>query len=130
MQKLSEKVAVVTGASRGIGKATALALAKEGASIAFCARTERSAESEWPGTIMETAYEIRALGVRAVPFRCDLSVHEDVVNFHHAVIREFGRLDILVNNAVYNGPGIYGRFLEVDDEVWQKTFAVNVLAAV
>ncbi len=130
MRKLSGKVAIATGASRGIGKAIALALAREGANVAFCARTEHYAESQWPGTIAQTADEIRALGVKAFPFRCDLSIHDEVVNFYNAAIKEFGRVDILINNAVYNGPGIYGGFLEVDDEVWQKSFAINVLAAV
>ena len=72
------KVALVTGVSRGMGKQMALRLARHGINIVGVARTVEKSESEWPGTLKETAAEIRALGVDFLPARCDLMVRSDV----------------------------------------------------
>ena len=95
---LSGRVAVITGASRGIGKALALRLAQEGADIVVAAKSEQSSE-RLPGSIHETADAIRALGRRALAVPTDVR-HEDAIrNMVERTIAEFGRLDILINNA-------------------------------
>src|SRR3954451_21775512 len=95
---LHGRVALITGASRGIGKALALRLAAEGADIAVLAKTETSTE-RLPGSIHETAHAIRALGRRAIAVAVDV---RDEAALHGAIDRtvaKLGRLDILVNNA-------------------------------
>ena len=95
--KLKDKVAIITGASRGLGKAFALGFAKEGANIVIAARTE--VEGKLPGTIYGTANEIRTLGRQALPVRCDVTSEESVQEMVKKTLKEFGRIDILVNNA-------------------------------
>ena len=99
--KLAGKVAIVTGSSRGIGKQIALAFAREGAAVAVVARTEKEG-GKLPGTIHQTADEIHALGGRALPIRTDITVDEDVEQMAQRTLDEFGRIDILVNDAAAN----------------------------
>jgi len=99
--KLAGKVAIVTGSSRGIGRQIALAFAREGAAVAVVARTEKEG-GKLPGAIHETADEIRALGGRALPIRTDITVDEDVEQMAQRTLDEFGRIDILVNDAAAN----------------------------
>ncbi len=99
--KLTGKVTIVTGSSRGIGKAIALAFAAEGAAVAVAARTEQEG-GRLPGTIYQTADEIRARGGRAFPIRTDITVDQDVERMAQKTLEEFGRIDILVNNAAAN----------------------------
>ena len=87
---LKDKVALITGASRGIGKQLALQLAREGASIVFGARTVEASESPFPGTIHETAAEIRAVGAKALAVRCDLAIRADVERLCRTALAEFG----------------------------------------
>lgn len=94
---LEGKVAIITGASRGLGNAFAIDLAKEGANIVIAARTET--ESKLPGTIYKTAEDVRALGRKALPVRCDVASEESVNEMVQKTLQEFGRIDILVNNA-------------------------------
>ncbi|MFQ5873717.1 MAG: SDR family NAD(P)-dependent oxidoreductase, partial [Dehalococcoidia bacterium] len=96
---LNGKVAIVTGSSRGIGKAIALGYAKEGAKVVVMARTERPEQSRLPGTIHQTAEEIQALGGECIAIRCDLTKDEDIGNLVDQVVEHYGRIDILVNNA-------------------------------
>jgi len=100
MKKLSGKIAVVTGASRGLGKAMAIALAQEGASVAVAARTVEAGQSPLPGTIHETVSEIGKLGGKATAIRCDVTREEDAEALINQVNKDFGRVDILINNAV------------------------------
>ena len=97
--KLENKVCIITGASRGIGKAFALGFAKEGADIVVAARTEVQKDERLPGTIHETADMVRALGRRAVPIKTDVSKEEDVNRMVQAAIDEFGKVDIMLHNA-------------------------------
>ena len=87
------KIAIVTGSSRGIGKAIALGFAQEGADVVLAARTMEA--------LRINAEEIRALGRRALPVKTDISVLSDAEEMAQKAIREFGRIDVLVNNAAY-----------------------------
>ncbi len=96
---LAGRVAVVTGASRGIGKALVLRLAHEGADVVVAAKSEQSTE-RLPGSIHETADEIRSLGRRAVAVPTDVRDDEEAVRaLIERAVDEFGRVDILINNA-------------------------------
>lgn len=100
--RFENKVAIVTGASRGMGREIALALAREGADVVLAARTVSKADEQFetrPGTITDVAREIEALGRKALPVRCDVSVRSDVENLVATTIEAFGRVDILVNSA-------------------------------
>jgi citronellol/citronellal dehydrogenase len=95
--KLKDRVAIVTGASRGIGKGIAAAFAAEGARVVVAARTEEV--GRLPGTIHETVAEIRKAGGEALAVRCDVSDEEQVRAMVKATIDAYGRIDVLVNNA-------------------------------
>lgn len=99
MGSLSGKVAVVTGASRGVGKGCALALGGEGATVYVTGRTVSPGAHALPGTVGETAAEIDRRGGRGIAVRVDHANDEDVAALFARVEREQGRLDILVNNA-------------------------------
>jgi len=102
-KKLEGQVAIVTGASRGIGKAIALALASAGAAVTVAARTiEESAPLK--GTILKTAEEIKAQGGRALPIQSNVADEASVENMVQKTLDVMGRIDILVNNAGTNIP--------------------------
>lgn len=103
---LQGRVAIVTGSSRGIGKAIALALAREGAHIIVAARTEQKSRLI-AGTIHETAGEIEALGGTALPVKTDVASESDVENMLRKTLHRFQRVDILVNNAATNRPALF-----------------------
>lgn len=96
--RLQGQVAIVTGSSRGVGRAVALALAREGCDVVIAAKTDE-AHPRLPGTIHSTADEVRALGRRALPVKCNVREFEDVQRMMDQTIDAFGRVDILVNNA-------------------------------
>ena len=96
--RLQGQVAIVTGSSRGVGRAVALALAKEGCDIVVAAKTDE-AHARLPGTIHATAAEVRALGRRALPVKCNVREFDDVQRMMDQTLDEFGRVDILINNA-------------------------------
>jgi len=124
------KVAIITGASRGMGKQMALRLARHGANVVLAARTVATNESEWPGSLSETANEIRAMGVDAVPVKCDLTVRKDVENLCHTALEKYGRVDFLLNNARYVGEGHFDKFLDIGFDLWDKYLAANVMAPI
>ena len=116
MKKLENKVAIVTGAASGMGKAIALLFANEGAKVIVADLTAADAE--------EVADQIRHTGGHALGLKCDVSDEEQVKRMVHGAIHEFGSLDILVNNA-----GIMDNFMpleNVTDKLWEKVMAVNV----
>ncbi len=120
---LSSKTAIVTGGSRGIGKAIALALAGAGANVVVAARTEDDAAS-LPGTIHRTVEEVGALGGKALAVRCDVTDTGDVDAMVAAATSAFGAVDILVNNAgLLHGP----TFGDTDPEDAERLLRVNVL---
>ena len=94
--RLKGQVALVTGASRGVGKRIALQLAEEGATLVLAARTVNSGEGAYPGSIEETAAEVVKRGGTALPVRCDLTVSEDTENLCRTALERFGKVDILV----------------------------------
>ena len=120
---LSGKTAIVTGGSRGIGKAICLALAAAGASVVIAARSEEDSSS-LPGTIYKTAEEIEGLGGRALPVRCDVTKATEVQNVVEKAISTYGAIDILVNNAgVLHGSDFQQTEISDFGDIWQ----VNVL---
>jgi NAD(P)-dependent dehydrogenase (short-subunit alcohol dehydrogenase family) len=99
MGKLTGKVVVITGASRGIGKGMAIALAREGATVYVTGRTVAAGEHPLPGTVGETAAECNAVGGKGIAVACDHGNPEQIAALFDQVRREQGRLDILINNA-------------------------------
>ena len=102
---LEGKVALITGASRGIGEYVAHHLARAGASIAVAARTEEVKDSRLPGTIHSVAAAIEAEGAKALAVRMDMREHESIAAGVQQTVDRFGRLDIIVNNAAILVPG-------------------------
>jgi NAD(P)-dependent dehydrogenase (short-subunit alcohol dehydrogenase family) len=110
------KVAVVTGSSRSIGRSIALALARYGCAVTINYRKSRDEADE----VVKT---IRQMGGKAIAVRCDVSKREEVENMFTATINAFNKVDILVNNA---GIAIGASLLETTDEIWDKHMEVNL----
>lgn len=102
---LKGRNAIVTGASRGLGRAIALALAAEGVAVAVVGRTEQVWDERLPGTIGETVADIEAAGGRAVAVRADLTNREDMARLVDEARNALGAITILVNNAAFTAPG-------------------------
>jgi len=117
--QLKGKVAIVTGGSQGIGKATALRLAQEGASVVIAARGRELLD--------QVAGEIRAAGGSVAAVQADVSKAEDCARLVAEAVKAFGRLDILVNNA---GTSATGEFESVTDDIWQADFELKLFAAI
>ncbi|MSP12427.1 MAG: SDR family NAD(P)-dependent oxidoreductase [Chloroflexi bacterium] len=122
---LAGKVAIITGASRGIGRSVALKLAREGADIVIAAKTTEP-DSRLPGTIYETAQEIEALGRRALPIKTNVREEGDIQHMVDATLAAFGRVDIMVNNA---GAMWWYPVLETPAKRFDLMIDVNVRAA-
>ncbi len=114
--KLEGRTALVTGASRGIGRAIALALAEEGADVAINYVSNEAAAT----AVVE---EIEALGRRGMLARADVGDFPDTYAMAHSVLREFGHIDILVNNA---GVTSDKTFVNMDHSTWRKVLAINL----
>ena len=121
MGALSGKVAVVTGASRGIGKGIAVALAEEGATVYVTGRTLTPGVSPLPGTVGETAAEVDRRGGKGVAVQVDHADDAQVAALFEQVAREQGRLDLLVNNAIAIPPELTqpGPFWEKPLSNWE-----------
>jgi citronellol/citronellal dehydrogenase len=122
-QKLAGKVAIVTGASRGIGKAIALELAREGAALVIAARTVARRQSPFSGTIYETVEEIDSLGGQAIGIPCDVSQEEQVHDLMKHTKMNYNRVDILINNAGISTPQ---PFFSLPTKKWDLVMAVNL----
>ncbi|UGT54835.1 SDR family NAD(P)-dependent oxidoreductase [Nocardia asteroides] len=124
---LGGRVAVVTGASRGIGKGIALELGAAGATVYVTGRT--TAAGRLPGTVHNTAAQVTALGGRGVAVVCDHTDDAAVEKLFTQVREEQGRLDVLVNN-VYNSPAaarwLGRKFWDVPAKAWDETFDIGV----
>jgi 7-alpha-hydroxysteroid dehydrogenase len=103
--RLDGRAAIVTGASRGLGRAIALALASEGAAVAVIGRTENVWDERLPGTIGETVADIVSAGGRAVAIRADLLDRDDIARLVAQARDALGPITILVNNAAFTAPG-------------------------
>jgi citronellol/citronellal dehydrogenase len=123
--KLSGKVAIVTGSSRGIGKAIAIGLAKEGAKVVVAARAETDSQ-KLPGTIYKTADEIQALGGSALPIKCDVTDEPSVNDMVQKALDEFGHVDVLVNNAAV---AFYYPIIETPLKRWELVLRVGLTGA-
>lgn len=135
------KVAFITGASRGIGRATALALAHKGYDVVVTARTLEAGEAfehgsrdsevkALPGSLRETADAVEALGRRALPIRLDLLDLASIDAAFDAALAAWGHIDLLVNNGIYQGPGIMCPVEELTQGQMQALFQGNVFSQV
>lgn len=115
MESLKGKVALVTGAGKGIGKAIAIALANEGVHVGLIARTEKD--------IKGVADEVSKLGVKSAFVTADVSNRIEVETAIQKLNKELGNVDILINNA---GTATFGNFLALEPEVWENQIKVNV----
>jgi len=118
MTGLEGRIALVTGASQGIGRACALALAQSGATVALAARNEAK--------LAEVVAEIEAAGGKAAAFALDVSSEESIKNGAKAVLAQFGKVEILVNNAGITRDGLLMRMKRAD---WDEVIGTNLTGA-
>ncbi len=120
MRRLSDQVVVVTGGSRGLGRAIALAAAREGAGVSICARGH--------GALQSVAAEIRRLGAEALPIAADLRSERDIERVVALTLERFDRVDILVNNASELGPTPLPHLVDYPGDAFTDVLLVNVVA--
>ncbi|SHN79045.1 3-oxoacyl-[acyl-carrier protein] reductase [Flavobacterium fryxellicola] len=116
MNDLKNKNALITGAGKGIGKAVAIALAKEGVNVILVARTQSDLD--------EVAQEVTALGVKSLTLIADVADINSVNIAVEKALSEFKTIDILINNA---GIAAFGKFLELEPEAWERIIQVNLM---
>jgi len=117
--RLKDKVAIVTGAAKGLGRQFSIGLAKEGAKIMAVTRKDLT-------NLQKTTDEIQAFGGVAKAFQADVSVEKDAIKMAEETIKIFGRIDILINcAAIYDGL-VRKSFTDVDPDEWDQVMAVNL----
>jgi 3-oxoacyl-[acyl-carrier protein] reductase len=116
MNDLKNKNALITGAGKGIGKAVAIALAKEGVNVILVARTQSDLD--------QVAQEVNALGVKSLTLIADVANINSVNAAVEKALSEFKTIDILINNA---GIAAFGKFLELEPEAWERIIQVNLM---
>jgi len=116
MKNLKNKRAIITGGSRGLGKAIAMAFAKEGIDIAITGRNEES--------LKKTVHELENLGVKAIYAVFDVGNYEDVKKGISQIMAQLGSVDILVNNA---GTAAFGSFIDMEVSVWTQIIQTNLM---
>ena len=132
---MDRRVAFVSGASRGIGAESAVALARVGFDVAITARTLGDGEAHdhvgkvapLPGSLRATATAVEAEGGRALCLQADILEPDAIDKAAHATLDEFGRVDLLFNNAVYQGAGVQERLLELTIDQARAIYQGNVL---
>ena len=136
---MEQQIAFITGASRGIGKATAMAMADAGFDVVITARTMKEGEKHehmvsardgapLPGSLESTDKAVRARGVNALPLRMDLLDMTSIDVAVERAIDEWGHIDVLINNATYQGKGMNEPFEQQQMEDLERVFRGNVLA--
>lgn len=131
------KIVLVTGASRGIGRATALAFAQAGYNVAITARHLGQAkhgkdlvtEKEVTG-LAKTAALIEAIGVEVLAVEMDLLHNESIAHAMNTIIQYFGSVDVLINNAIYQGPDLNNSFADLTSDTLQKVAQAYIIAPV
>ena len=122
MGQMNGMVAIVTGASRGLGRAIAREYAKEGASVVICARSQ--SPTGLAGTLEETAADIRSGGGDVLAIECDVTDESQVNEMVRQAVEHYGRIDVLFNNA---GAMVLGEsILEIDADRWDQVLRINV----
>ena len=137
---MGPRTALVTGASRGIGRATAIALARAGLDVALTARTLHEGEGtdrsdtgggrRLPGSLDTTADEVASIGGRAMAVLADLHDRDSLVRCVGEVLDAWGRIDVLVNDAVDTGPGSMVPFLDLEISQLERKLEANVVSQV
>jgi NAD(P)-dependent dehydrogenase (short-subunit alcohol dehydrogenase family) len=127
---MPERIALVTGASRGIGRCGALSLAERGYDVVVTGRTVhegdgRDGDVVLPGSLEKTAAEIEAHGRRALPVQMNVTDRASVHAAYETTMAQWGRVDVLVNNAPYSGPGADVRVLDIDLELAARMMEAN-----
>jgi len=125
MGRLDGRVAIVTGASRGIGKEIALLFASEGAKVVAAARTEHEGDHQLPGGITETVEEARSAGGEATAVRADISKIGDIEHLVETTRKTYGPVDVLVNNAALT---YYQPIADFQLKRWQRMIDVDLTA--
>lgn len=121
--RLEGKVAIITGASRGLGEYCALGYAREGAKVAVAARTTEEKDPRLPGTIYRTVELIKEAGGDALPVVCNVADNDSVESMARQVLDEWGQIDILMTNAAVQPPGFISN---IQIRHWELEFKVNV----
>ena len=122
MGQMDGMVAIVTGASRGLGRAIAREYAREGASVVICARSQSPAGLA--GTLQETTDDIRDAGGEVLAVSCDVTMESEVNEMVERAVERYGRIDVLFNNA---GVMVLGEsLLEIDPARWDQLMKINV----
>lgn len=122
---MKDKVGIITGSSRGLGKILAMDFARKGVKVVVAARTEVE-NQRLPGTIYKTAEAIKAEGGYALPIKCDVTSEESVAEMVNKVLDELGQIDILVNNA---GTAFPRLITETPLKRWELVLKVNLTGA-
>lgn len=121
--RLAGKVAIITGASRGLGQYCAVGYAREGAKVAIAARTEQQTDERLPGTIYETAKLVEEAGGEPFPVTCNVGDMESVEAMTQAVLDRWGQIDILMTNAAVQPAGFIST---IKPKSWELEFNINV----
>lgn len=122
-RRLEGKVAIITGASRGLGQFCALGYAREGAKVAVAARSVEEKDPRLPGTIYHTANLIEEAGGEALPLVCNVADVTSIEEMARQVLDRWGRIDILMNNAAIQPPGVNS---DIAPKHWELQYKVNV----
>jgi NAD(P)-dependent dehydrogenase (short-subunit alcohol dehydrogenase family) len=133
---MDRKIAFITGASRGIGAAAAVSLAKKGFDIVVTARTLREGEASekgkdgrsLPGSVETTAEAVRALGREALPLRLDLLDRDSIHAAVDETLKHWGHIDLLLNNGIYQGSGTLDRVLDIQIEDLETLYQGNLFS--
>ena len=116
MKRLKNRVAIITGGGKGIGRAISLAFSREGAIVVAAGRTLSA--------LQETCDAIKSKGGKAMAVKADVTVEKDVVRLVSETVKAFGRVDVLVNNSGITGPTM--RVMDMDLDKWNETIAVDL----